>query len=47
MEIESDKNQEETILDNSMKFLNHQRTLNFELCSSRYHQTNMTVKSTI
>ena len=42
---ESDQAQEETVLDNSLKFLYHQRTLNLELCNSRYHQKNMTIRT--
>ena len=41
---ESDQNQRIRVLDNSSKFTNHQRTLNWELFSSSYDQNNMTVK---
>ena len=45
IETKYDRAQEETVLDNSLKFLNHQITLNLELCNSSYDQNNMTVKS--
>ena len=35
---------EDSVLENSFKFPNHQITLNLELYNSRYHQNNMTVK---
>ena len=43
--IESDQAQECSVLDNSLKFLNHQITLNLELYNSSYNQNNITVKS--
>ena len=42
---ESDQAQEDSVLDNSLKFPNHQRTLNLELYNSKYDQNKMTVKT--
>ena len=44
---ESDRSQEDLVLDNSLKFLNHQRTFNLELYNSRYDQNKITVKLAI
>ena len=43
--IKSYRDQEDSVLDNSSKFPNHQITLNLELCNSSYDQNNMTVKT--
>ena len=42
---ESDQAQEDSVLDNSLKFLNHQIKLNLEPYNSSYDQNNMTVKT--
>ena len=43
--IESSQAQEDSVLDNSLKFLNHQIKLNLELYNSSYDQNNMTVET--